>query len=547
MFQPALYIAITLSIIGLLYQCFFFVRKNHAFDGKKWFPNGLNVREFVFNTLFQVKLFSAGKTRWLIHFLLVSGFLYLLIIHALDDVTSLSWFSDYQSTLDPFQFLRNLAGLLVLAGCLGFLYRRLILFKTLQKRKIQYKGLFSILLVLMIILSGFLLEAVKIISQPVFTEMVEDYSDIDEDTGLEDLKIYWEKHYNMIFKETLVITREKLANGKDLNEAYCIDCHSPVKSAFISNTIAGSLKKIGVWLNQHRADNFVYYVHYYLCLLILVSLPFSRLFHIFLIPVAGLEKKIKKGQLDQPPGYINTATLYACTNCGYCSDVCSVYPNFLVTGNIDILPHSKIESFKHLLNHTQDEPEALFRLQSGNADCTYCHKCTDICPSGIDLQNLWTLLNQKLVLRGYPDNYTFIHNKGLKEWVELAREDEKILPAREVTTQLADDVSSFENCVQCTICTNVCPVVEYDFTDNDATPQQIMNLLRLGKKHLATGTRMVWNCLTCFSCQEYCPQGIKVADIMLELRNDGNIRADAIKPENLPENLMENLTEKRTG
>ncbi|MCD4720256.1 MAG: 4Fe-4S dicluster domain-containing protein [Desulfobacula sp.] len=539
MFQTTLYIAIILSITGLLYQCFFFVRKNYYFKGKKWFPNGLSIKGFFLNTLFQTKLFNAGKTRWLIHFLVVSGFLYLLIIHALDDVTSLNWFGDYQSTLDPFQFLRNLAGFFVLAGCLGFLYRRLILFKIFQKRKIQYKGIFSILLILMMILSGFLLEAAKIISEPVFIEMVEDYSDIDEDTGLEDLKIYWEKHYNVIFNEALVITREKLANGKDLNEAYCMDCHSPVKSAFISNSVAGGFKKTGVWLNQYRADNFAYYAHYFLSLLILVSLPFSRFFHIFLIPVAGLEKKIKKEQLDQTPGYINTATLYACTNCGFCSDVCSVYPNFLVTGNIDILPHSKIESFKRLMNHAPDESEALFRLQSGNADCTYCHKCTDICPSGIDLQNLWNILNQKLVLKGFPDNYTFINNKSLKEWAELAPEDEKNLSAKKVTTQLADDVSSFENCVQCTICTNVCPIVEYDCADNDMTPQQIMNLLRLGKKHLTTGTRMVWNCLTCFSCQEYCPQGIKVADIMLELRNNGNVRADAIRPENLPENLPE--------
>ncbi|MCK5096627.1 MAG: hypothetical protein KAR45_00910, partial [Desulfobacteraceae bacterium] len=345
MLQTALYIAIGLSIIGFLYQFFSFIRRNRSFEGKKRIIGSLNVKNFFLNTIFQTKLFSAGKIRWLTHFLVASGFLYLLIFHALDDVTSFYWFQYYQSTVDPFQFLRNLAGFFVLAGCLGFLYRRLFFFKVLYKRKIHLKGLFSILLILMVILSGFLLEAVKIISEPVFIEMVEEYSDIDKDTGLEDLKIYWEKHYNVIFNEALVITQEKLANGNDLNETYCIDCHSPIKSAFISNTIAGrGLKKTGIWLNRHRADNFIYYTHYFLSLLILVSLPFSRFFHIFLIPVASLEKNLKKEQLDQTRGYINTATLFACTNCGFCSDVCSVFPNFLITGNIDILPHSKIES-----------------------------------------------------------------------------------------------------------------------------------------------------------------------------------------------------------
>jgi len=531
MLTTALYIAIGLSLIGVLYQFVSFIKKNRTFPGKKWAPNGLNIKAFFSNTIFQTKLFKAGKLRWLMHFLVISGFVYLVIFHALDDVTSSGWFPYYQSTVDPFQFLRNLAGIFVLAGCAGFLYRRIFFFSSLKKRKIQFKGLFSILLILLVILSGFLLESVKIISEPVFIEMVEEYSDIDEDEGLEELKIYWEKNYHVVFNEALVITPEKLAEGKDLNETYCIDCHSPAKSAFLSSTIARQLKKTGVWLNHHRADNFIYYAHYFLSLLILVSLPFSRFFHILLIPIASLEKNLKKDQLEPDRGYINTATLLACTNCGFCSDGCSVVPNFLITGNIHTLPHSKIESFKQLINGTGGDVKELSLLQSGNAHCTYCHKCTDICPSGIDLQNLWGLLDKKLAEKGFQDNYAFINSLPLKEWAELAPEKEKLPSQQEVTTQLADHVDSFENCIQCTICTNVCPVVEHDLSGNDYTPQQVMNLLRLGKKHMAAGTRMVWNCLTCFACQEHCPQGIKVADIMMELRNNGHIRADAMKLE----------------
>jgi heterodisulfide reductase subunit C/nitrate reductase gamma subunit len=473
----------------------------------------------------------------MIHSLVASGFLYLVIIHALDDITSFQWFRYYQSTVDPFQFLRNLAGCFVLLGSLGFLYRRFIFFKSLEKKNLQTKGFFSILLILMVILSGFLLEATKIISEPVFIEMVEEYSDIDEDTDLEDLKIYWTNQYDVIFSEPGLITRDKLARGKDLTEAYCMECHSPIKSAFISNTIARTLNKTGAWMNHHRADIFVYYAHYFLSLLMLASLPFSRFFHIFLIPIASLEKNLKKQDLVPNNGHINTATLFACTNCGFCTDVCSVTPNFLITKNIDTLPHSKIESFKQLMINAQDDSETLYRLQYGNADCTYCHKCTDICPSGIDLQNLWFTLEEKLASKGYLNNYTFIDSKALEDWADS--EPEKILSTHEVTTQLADNIDAFENCIQCTICTNVCPIVEYDQPDNDYTPQQVMNLLRLGKKHLATGTRMVWNCLTCYSCQEHCPKGIRVADIMLELRNNGGMRAEAIK--------REQLTDKRTG
>jgi heterodisulfide reductase subunit C len=52
----------------------------------------------------------------------------------------------------------------------------------------------------------------------------------------------------------------------------------------------------------------------------------------------------------------------------------------------------------------------------------------------------------------------------------------------------------------------------------DLTPQKVMNLLRLGLGDLTLGSRMVWDCASCYQCQEHCPEGIRVADIMLELR-----------------------------
>jgi len=76
-------------------------------------------------------------------------------------------------------------------------------------------------------------------------------------------------------------------------------------------------------------------------------------------------------------------------------------------------------------------------------------------------------------------------------------------------------------CAQCQTCTNVCPVVAAS-TDPangaDVTPQKVMNLLRLGLHRFALGSRMVWDCATCYQCQEHCPEGIKVTEVMLELR-----------------------------
>jgi heterodisulfide reductase subunit C len=30
---------------------------------------------------------------------------------------------------------------------------------------------------------------------------------------------------------------------------------------------------------------------------------------------------------------------------------------------------------------------------------------------------------------------------------------------------------------------------------------------------------MLWDCLTCFQCQEQCPQGVGVTDVLYELKN----------------------------
>ena len=67
----------------------------------------------------------------------------------------------------------------------------------------------------------------------------------------------------------------------------------------------------------------------------------------------------------------------------------------------------------------------------------------------------------------------------------------------------------------------MCPVVAHgiDCSDGvDLTPQRVMNLLRLGMRDLTLGSRMVWDCATCYQCQENCPEGVRVTDIMCELR-----------------------------
>jgi heterodisulfide reductase subunit C len=50
-------------------------------------------------------------------------------------------------------------------------------------------------------------------------------------------------------------------------------------------------------------------------------------------------------------------------------------------------------------------------------------------------------------------------------------------------------------------------------------PHQIMNCLGLSLTEMATGPRMLWDCVTCYQCQEHCPQDVKVTDILYRLKN----------------------------
>jgi heterodisulfide reductase subunit C len=50
-------------------------------------------------------------------------------------------------------------------------------------------------------------------------------------------------------------------------------------------------------------------------------------------------------------------------------------------------------------------------------------------------------------------------------------------------------------------------------------PHEIMHSLALKQKELALGSKMLWDCVTCYECQEHCPQGVRVTDVLYELKN----------------------------
>jgi heterodisulfide reductase subunit C len=225
-----------------------------------------------------------------------------------------------------------------------------------------------------------------------------------------------------------------------------------------------------------------------------------------------------------------------------------VKPANRILQNPLILPSEKLHAVRKMAGEKNPAGLDLALLSEGSFICTGCYRCTQLCPSGINLQDLWRSSEQDLIRRGFPQPHVWIRHRRADEWVrDLAQAEPQVKKAAvEIPGVYSDALNrpeAFSACIQCATCSSVCPVVaavDDAQQDLDFTPQQVMNLLRLNLKDIARGTRMVWNCVTCYQCQENCPQGIRVADIFYELRNSAyQIYAPLQRDTNRPNDRLE--------
>lgn len=72
-------------------------------------------------------------------------------------------------------------------------------------------------------------------------------------------------------------------------------------------------------------------------------------------------------------------------------------------------------------------------------------------------------------------------------------------------------------CMQCGTCSGSCPT-SYAM---DYTPREIIAALRAGQLDKVLESNTVWLCASCYYCTVRCPSGIKLTDIMYELKRLG--------------------------
>jgi len=572
-FSISLYIALAVFALGLIYKVSTWFRYKLGREAGA-IPTSIRVTSAVkgiVSTLFSVKILYLLKAffldgllqwkvlqqdflRWFTHICIYVGFMLLLLMHALEKQIGANLFSDYSSTVNPFMFLRDFFGLMVIVGIGLGIYRRVAM--KLPRLQINAMDRYTIIILAIIMLSGILLEGTKIVSYSRFQDMVDDYGDPDNREEVKALESYWVKYFSVVSpNEKSDFDPDTLTMGKEVHEMSCMGCHSRPQSAFLGYTTAKIISPVALALERVNIPDLLWYIHFLACFVGLAYLPFSKMFHVFTGPLSLMTNAVmEKGKSD--PANIATRQIMeldACTHCCTCTLNCSAGVWYEHFSNTNILPSEKLITVKSLASGKALNEQELRDLSEGVYLCTSCKRCTVLCPVGINLQDLWTNVREVILQRGYPEMLSLsqlsfyrglIRENGVSddyqrplkmareaivERCDLMKNQQEPLSMKKIdkdlknSLKLSDQANTFMACFSCETCTTVCPVVANYDNPKEALgllPHQIMHSCGLGMKDLALGSNMLWDCVTCYQCQEHCPQGVAVTDILYELKNE---------------------------
>lgn len=497
---------------------------------------------FFKDHLFQKRIFDKSLLRWTAHTLIFIPFLFLLFSHGFGRAIPDAIFGNYEPTLNPFLFLRNIFGLMVLMGLCLAAYRRFAL--KPQRLKSDPQDWTALLLIATIIFTGMLFEGSKMSSYTVYQSMIEEYAVFDDEENGLALEAYWVSKNGLVSPNiNQTPDAETVALGEEVHSESCIDCHSSNRSAFASYTASRVTRPIAVLFGDNGTLGLFRYLHIISFCVFIIWLPFSKMFHIVAAPVSLLINRVTN---DEPPKDVANILnrqiigLSACTHCGSCSVECSSSMFYESFDNDFILPSEKVRVLKDYAAGKAKDSGLLKRLQEGLYICTSCDRCTTVCPSGINLKEIFISARYSLLNDGSPEpsmlgHFSFPlalaeafvddHIKALKRVTALFKEQFQSLADLDTLSVLPSQNSgneSYKSCYSCQRCTNICPVVRSYENPVEALgmlPHQIMYSLGIGHKEPALASQMIWSCSTCYLCQEHCPNNVELTDIFYGLKN----------------------------
>ena len=344
-FDVTLYLALVVFGIGMLIRIVSWFRRDVGI-GEKGIPASARlaaavkslfgavfsgrifglIKAFIVDVLLQLRILREKEDRilWIMHILIFAGFTLLLLMHALGSVLTKALFSDYQSTLNPFLFLRNLFGVLVFVGLVLAVVRR----ASLRKERVKTTGMDYTVIALFVIImvSGFLLEGTKISSYSIYQQMVEDFAPVANQEERKALEAYWVAHFGVVSPAVRGPSpAEVLAKGREAHEVSCASCHSEPQAAFISYPLSRVMKPMALSMDEAGLPKALWIIHFMACFAGLAYLPFSKMFHIIATPVSLLVASA--GGRKEDPAALATRKvieLDGCSHGGTCHLDCPV-------------------------------------------------------------------------------------------------------------------------------------------------------------------------------------------------------------------------------
>jgi heterodisulfide reductase subunit C/nitrate reductase gamma subunit len=569
-FTVSLYASLIIFILGMIYRIITWLKKETVFGENKDSGSSKRVSSavsgiisvifsakilkliqvFFLDILLQKKILDQSALRWAMHMLIFWGFILLLFMHAMGSIITDAIFTGYESTLNPYFFLRDFFGFMVLAGVVIAIYRRFFL--KVPRLITNKMDIYAIAIVAVIILSGFFLAGMKITSKTEYSKMVDEYASwLSPEESLA-LETYWAATQGVVSPEVTAPFKQDVVDaGRQLHDNYCAYCHSPAGSAFTSYSVAKIISPAAVSMDRAGFVKIFWYIHFLSCFIGLAYLPFSKMLHIFSTPASLLANAVMDENSSAPEN-IETRQIMeldACTHCCTCSLYCSAMMAYETRDNPYILPSEKIGLLKELAGGKKLNQAETKAILEGIYLCTNCDRCTVVCPSGINLRQLWLSAREKLIQHGPAEplilsQLSFFRglnrqrlpaetynapiekaDTAIRKKFEPLLDSDRAIDLGGPEKENKDGIifeNTFSYCFGCQNCSTVCPVVgNYDNPQEELglLPHQIMCSLGLGLTETAMGAKMIWDCLTCYQCQEHCPQNVKVTDILYELKN----------------------------
>jgi len=99
---------------------------------------------------------------------------------------------------------------------------------------------------------------------------------------------------------------------------------------------------------------------------------------------------------------------------------------------------------------------------------------------------------------------------------------EEYISLSDLDTDFGDEITrepggeSIRQCFSCGTCIAACPV---GWINDEYNPRRIIRMVLLGMREQVLKSKFIWLCSTCYTCHEWCPQEMKVTEVMNALRN----------------------------